>query len=125
MNRWVLPINIKKCDIVSLLRTTDTLVWKAKKKFAKDDIVYLYLASPIQEIRYRCVCINENVSSEILENYAYAKEREVNRYAMFKVEKVYAEGLMPWEELHKNGLGQVLLPSKIYAQLDTYITSKE
>lgn len=41
MNKWVLPINTPKCDIINLLQTTETFVWKTKKEFAKDDIVYL------------------------------------------------------------------------------------
>ena len=125
MDKWVLPVNVKRYDIVNYLKTMDTFVWKAKKHFKKNDIIYVYATSPIQEIRYKCKCINESVSKDILEEHEYAKEPGINRYAMFQIEKSYPEGLLTWSELHENGLGQALLPSRVYVQLEAFIDKKE
>jgi len=125
MNKWVLPVNAKKVDIAEHFKKTDVFVWKAKKRFEKDDIIYVYLTSPIQEIRYQCKCIVEKVSEDILADHEYAKEPEVKKYAMFQLIKSYPEGVLPWAELHSNGLGQALLPSKVYTQLEEFINSKE
>ncbi len=125
MGKWVMPISIKKYNIIEHLKKQDAFVWKAKKPFKKGDTVYVYIIAPVQEIRYKCMCVDENVSKETLDIHKYAKESGVNKYSMFKVIKEFSEGQLPWAELHANGLGQALLPSRVFTELDNYISSKE
>lgn len=125
MTKWILPVNAKRINIEEHFKTTDIFVWKARKRFEPNDIVYVYLTSPIQEIRYQCRCIIDKVPEDVLAEHKYAKEPEIKRYAMFQLIKYYPEGALPWFELHANGLGQALLPSMVFTKLDNFINSKE
>lgn len=110
MNNWIMPVNPKKFDIISYLNNHNEFVWKAKKHFKLNDAVYVYISSPIQEIRYKCVCVKESVDDETLNANNYAKIAGEDRYAQFHVIERYAEGKLKWAELHSHGYGQALLP---------------
>ena len=86
---WVVPCNIKHFDLVSHFEKSDTVVWKNSFTIKQGDTVYIYIGSPISEIRYRCTVISDSVTDEVLAENRYAiVEKTGNNYFSKKVKYV-------------------------------------
>lgn len=54
---WIIPCNLGNYEVISAYKTLDIVDWKQSSnlKSAKiDDIVFIYLTSPMQSIKYMC-----------------------------------------------------------------------
>lgn len=108
MRSWILPCNVKKHDIIEHFRTNDIAVWKYHHGIIVDDIAYIYLALPHQEIRFKCRVIDKNADEQLVQQHPYAIRDNITRYIVIKLEKEYPSGLITYKDLKECKLGQVL-----------------
>lgn len=99
MRSWILPCNVKKYDIIEHFKNNEIAVWKYHHGIIDNDIAYIYIALPYQEIRFRCRVISKRADEEIVSEHPYAKRDNITRYIVLKLEKEYPSGLITYKEL--------------------------
>lgn len=128
IEKWVFPCNTKYFDIIEHFKNSDTVVFKRNTRINIGDVVYIYLAAPIQEIRYICHVINNEVSEEILKQNTYVIPKDFDKkeyhFVMFQLDKEIEAGLLPYAELKENDIGQVIIPARASRKLKKYLDSK-
>lgn len=131
VEKWIIPCNVKRFDIINHFKTIDTVVWKNSFTIHKGDIAYIYLGAPFGEIRYRCSVINDTVDEETLEANKYAiQEKKSNnyfskkiKYIQLKLDYEYPAGMLPLAQLKEYGLGQVQIQARPDRNLSKYLES--
>lgn len=102
---WIVPCNIKFFDVVSYFEKHDTIVWKRSSAIHENDIVYVYVASPLSAIKYKCEVVQEKVAiDEIMENnYAIKKDTPLkeNKYMKLHLLEKYPDGVLKLRDLKK------------------------
>lgn len=58
---WIIPANPKYYDIVHAFDNEDEILWKQGAGIRKDDTVYMYVASPISAILYKCIVMETDI----------------------------------------------------------------
>ncbi len=127
---WVLPCNIKYYDIEKHFKENETIVWAKRKNICNEDVVYVYLAAPYSEIKYKCLVEDSSISLDYVEKTApYALVNTENGpfkdYMLLKIVKEYPEGMLKRSELNQHGLGQVQMVARADRRLKAYIDDLE
>lgn len=128
MESWVFPCNVKVFDISKHLKNHSTLVWKKDRNIRTGDIVYLYLSSPLSQIKYKTFVISDVVRPLELEENAYAipsKPKPNQEYVMLEVIETFPSGDLSLAELKKHGLGQVQTQARTDRSLRKYLEQYE
>lgn len=131
--KWIIPCNVKRFDVIEHFKTSDTVVWKNSFTIKRNDIVYIYLGAPYGEIRYRCLVINDCVDDELLQSNPYAiQEKNSNNYFSKKIKYIqlkldceFAKDTFTLSRLRENGLGQVQIQARMDRRLRTFIEKVE
>ena len=131
--KWIIPCNIKHFDLISYFKDNRFVVWKNSFSIKKDDIAYIYIGSPIRQIKYRCRVISDVVSDEMLQKNQYAISEEKNnnyfskkvKYIILELEQEYQDGVLLYNDLKLNGLGQVQIQARTDRRLQRYIDEVE
>ncbi len=116
-SHWLVPANPKYYDVVSEFDKSDIVIWKQKGKIYVGDIIYLYLASPISSILYKCKVIETNIPFEY-------KDKNLNIDKVFKMKliKKYEQGELSINLLKQYGItwirGQRRLPDKLIKEIN-------
>lgn len=130
---WIVPCNVKFYDIIGHFKLKKTVVWKNSFTIRKDDIVYLYLASPYGEIKYKCIVIDDNVDEKTLSDNAYAiPEKKSNnyfskkeKYMQIELIEEFPSGIFTLKTLKEYGLGQVQIQARTDRRLQKFIDEVE
>lgn len=126
---WIAPTNPKYFDVIEYLSFHDEiLIKKNKKRLLLDDTVYIYISNPVKEIRYKGHVIMEKCSAETLDKHPYINNLNNEfsyDYALVKIDTIFKNGTYCYEELKKNGIGQVQLIARASKQIKTYFNLKE
>ena len=133
LEKWIIPCNVKRFDVIEHFQSTDTVVWKNAFTIKKGDVVYIYLGAPYGEIRYRCVVISDSVDDELLQANQYAiQEKPSNnyfskkiKYVQLKLDGEFSEGVLTLSKLKSHGLGQVQIQARVDRNLRAYIENIE
>ena len=127
VENWIVPCNIKYYDVVKHLNENDYIVWRRVSAIRKGDIVYLYIALPYQEIKFRCLVVDDDVDEKTVENNSYAiktsSSGKKSHYILLKKEYAYKEGTFRLAELKANGLGQTQTQARTDRKLQAFIDS--
>ena len=126
--QWVIPCNPAYYDVCGVFNKLDKVEWKQSTNVNEGDIVYIYVTSPIKEIRYKCVARKVDLDYADTE-----KDREFilkgdnyensGRYMELELITKYKENKFTLENLKQNGLKSVQGPSKVSEELANYIKS--
>ena len=109
---WVVPANPKYYDIVNAFKEKDELLWKQSNNILKDDIVYIYVASPYSCIMYKCLVLESSIP------YEYKSKDVSMSYVMkLKLLKRYSPDEYPIDKLSKYGLKSIRGPRSIPKEL--------
>ena len=133
VEKWIIPCNIKHFDLISYFKENSCVVWKNSFSIKKGDIAYIYIGSPIRQIKYRCKVVSDVVSDEILQKNQYAISEEKNnnyfskkvKYIILELEHEYEDGILRYDDLKLNGLGQVQIQARTDRRLQRYIDGVE
>ncbi len=109
MATWILPCNTKYYDVAGAFENLPTLDWKqSAKNISEGDHVYIYLSSPLKEIRYKCTVIKANLPSADIDDSLYTLNGEpyknFGRYMELKLDKEYENHELSREILVQHGL---------------------
>lgn len=72
-----MPANIKQFDIIHHFETNDIVIWRNSFTMRVGDYVYIYIAAPYSEIKYKCIVIESEIDEELLEQHSYAKVKKI------------------------------------------------
>ena len=53
MQKWMIPCNIKNFDVVEHFKNNKTAFFKKNRALAVGDEVYIYVAKPYSEVKYK------------------------------------------------------------------------
>lgn len=65
---WIVPANPAYYDVEAAFAAEDEIDWKQGRGIQPGDMIFLYVASPVSEIRYRCLVTETGIP------FAYADE---------------------------------------------------
>ncbi len=127
---WIIPCNIRFFDITEHFSKQTCVVWKNSFTIKKGDTAYIYIGSPVGEIRYKCIVVADHVDEETLQRNSYAiPAKKSNNYFSKKIKyielelvKQYPDGTFTLEHLREHGLGQVQIQARTSRMLQSYIT---
>lgn len=125
---WIIPINLKYFDLYGHLQQSNIIAIKKLRNTKDDDTVYLYIASPESEIRFRGIVVKERCTAEDLQKHIYVqKMNSFNEYNYFliRVEKEFPKGTFPYSALKTNDIGQVQTLARASKKLKNYLLAKE
>ena len=111
-NTWLVPANPKYYDIVNAFNNTDTIIWKQSNNILKDDIIYMYVASPYSCILYKCLVIENNIPYEYKDNNV-----TMSKVMKIKLLKRYNKDAFTLDILKKYGLNSIRGPRSIPKEL--------
>lgn len=109
-SNWIVPANPKFYDIENAIRESPdgTFTWKQSNHIAVGDIVYLYVASPISAIRYKCCAVQVDIP------YQYADENVRMSHVMrLRLLERYDKEPISFDVLKAHGVTAVRGPRSI------------
>lgn len=114
---WIVPANPKYFDIIQAFEENNEIIWKQSSSIKKGDIAFMYVASPISAILYKCMVTEVNIP------YDYEdKNLRINKVMKIKLLKKYDKDFMTFDKLNNYGItairGQRSCPDKLYRLLN-------
>lgn len=76
---WIIPANPKFYDVEAAFAKNDIITWKQGAGIIKGDIVYMYVASPVSAILYKCRVLETDIP------YDY-QDKNLTITALMKIE---------------------------------------
>lgn len=109
---WIVPANPKYFDILQAFNENNEIIWKQSSNIKKGDIAYMYVASPISAIIFKCEVTEVNIP------YDYEdKNLKINKVMKIKLLKKYSNDFMTFDKLNKFGItairGQRTCPDEL------------
>jgi len=128
---WIIPCNLKHFDVIEHFKSNEYVIWKNSFTIRKGDMAYIYIGSPVGEIRYKCEVVSDEVDQELLNSNSYAIVRKESnnyfskkiKYIQLKLLREYIPGTFTLEKLREHGLGQVQIQARTDRRLQNYISS--
>lgn len=128
---WIIPCNLKHFDVIEHFKSNEYVIWKNSFTIRKGDMAYIYIGSPVGEIRYKCEVVSDEVDQELLNSNSYAIVRKESnnyfskkiKYIQLKLLREYIPGTFTLEKLREHGLGQVQIQARTDRRLQSYISS--
>ena len=125
MQKWVVPCNVKNFDIVKHFETHTTAFFKRNRALSVGDEVYVYVAKPYSEIKYKGVVTKIGIKpSEVDKEYKVSCIEE-KTFVLVELLKSFPDHTFPSEALMKHGLGQVVNQQLIRGKIEDYISEIE
>jgi len=105
---WLVPANPKYYDIEKDFEKSDTILWKQSNSVIVGDIIYLYMASPLSCILFRCIAVEVDIP------YEY-DDGKIHMQKAMKIKKLhsYEKGKFGIGELKEHGIVSVRGPRSI------------
>jgi len=113
---WIIPCNPKYFDIDKAFEENKEILWKQSTDIKVGDIVYMYLASPYSEIRYKCKVTEANIPYEYED-----KNLKINKVMKIKLLKKYPENKFSFKLLKEQGLKTVRGPQILSEKLSKFL----
>ena len=100
--KWLIPANPSICDLDEIFAGNGgETMWTQKAKFIPGDTVYIYVASPLREIRYECKV------TEIGLKYSFFEGASPENAMRLKLVKRFTDGCFDRARLEKFGIKSV------------------
>ena len=123
---WIISCNVKYHDIFSHVKETDEIVFKRRVSIQNDDVVYIYVSAPYQEIRFRCHVIDNSVDREtVAEKYKYVLRSDGANFMKLKIDYEIEHGKIPLDFIRTYGIQKILTPIRMPKKLREYIIEFE
>lgn len=125
MQKWIIPCNVKNFDIVEHFSTHTTAYFKRNRALQKGDEVYIYVARPYSEIKYKGVVVETGIQPSDVDKAYKVSCIEEKTFVLVELTKSFPAQTFPGEELKKHGLGQVVNQQLIRGKIEDYISEIE
>jgi hypothetical protein len=124
MAEWVIISNPKLYNLEGAFNEFIEIDYKQSTNICTNDVIFIYVAAPYKEIKYKCVAIEVNKPNRNIDTSKYdidnEKYRDVGRYMRLSLVEKY-DGVLLFQDLIRNGLKAVQGPSKVTLELSNYI----
>lgn len=130
MTEWIIPCNQKYFNVTGAFDKLKCFDWKqTNKNVAVGDIVYIYVGSPVQEIKYKCIINKTNLNEQEIDDTEFVLDGQVyqtyGNYMELELIRKYNNELS-LSRLHQlNVSGNIQSPRKVPAELSEYISKLE
>lgn len=112
-NKWIVPANPKYYNIEDDFASGEPVLWKQGRGIKVNDIVYLYVGSPVSAILYKCKVI------EIEIPYKYSDENiKMTKAMKMEVLKTYDKSVCTIQKLREFGVTTVRAPRYMPEELE-------
>lgn len=118
--KWIVPANPKYFDVGKAFRENSTIIWKQTSNIKVNDLVYLYVTSPISAIRYKCLAVEVNIP----QNYQDANIK-MNKAMRIHLIRKYDKTQFALPVLKQYGVTTVRGPRHMPKQLTHYMQVQE
>jgi len=125
MQKWMIPCNVKNFDVVEHFRTNTTAFFKRNRALSLGDEVYIYVASPYSEIKYKGVIIQTGIKSSEVDKAYKVSRIEEKTFVLVEITKTFPEKTFPSSLLKENGLGQVVNQQPLTGKIEKFIIDIE
>ena len=125
MTRWMVPCNVKKYDIVKDFKKGKLVYFKRNRALVKGDEVYIYVAKPYSEIKFKGHVVQDTVHLDDVDENNKSFFEKGTTVVIIELDKQFPEGTFRVDELKRNGLGQVVNQQIICGKLEKYILGVE
>ena len=118
-SEWIIPANPKFFDVEKAFRQNDEIIWKQSSNIKTGDIIYLYVASPVSAIKYRCKATEVNIP------YNYKDENlKISKIMKIKLLKEYDKNFLTFKSLNNYGINAIRGPRNIPQNLSDFLNKK-
>lgn len=127
MTEWLIPCNPEYYDIENAFNKLDKLDWKqSNKNIDVNDIVYIYIGSPVKAIVYKCRVNKVNLSAIEIDDSEFiintANYRPYERYMEIEIVRTYNRNILSFDNLRSMGLnGSIRCTRKVNPELSVYL----
>lgn len=123
---WIIACNPFYYDVIGAFNELENIEWKQSTNIRANDIVYIYVSSPIKEIKYKCIAkkVNLNYAERINDSKFIidgTNYENYGRYMELELITKYEDKQFTYEDLKQHGLTSVQGPRRLYGELLNYI----
>ncbi len=70
---WLIPSNMKFCDMRTIFDDEDVLLWKQSNRIKAGDTVFIYVGVPVSAILYKCQVLEADIPYNYDDEYFHMK----------------------------------------------------
>jgi len=104
---WLVPANPKYFDLEEAYEEKEEILWKQSTSIHKDDIVYMYVAQPYGEIRFKTKVLEADIP------YSYNKEIRIKKVMRLQFLKKYEDHFFDAIALEEYGIRYIRGPRRM------------
>ena len=79
---WIISANQNVYNHKAAFEKWGFIDWKQKAKYSVGDIVYIYLTSPKQAVKYKCQVVMSNKTSNDIDDQEYCENIDFSNYSI-------------------------------------------
>ena len=131
MTSWLIPCSPDIYDAESAFQEYGHIVWHQQCNMAPGDIAYIYVTSPVKEIRCKCQIVETDIPFDIGDDDGYVLDeafcsKAYRRYMDLQLMEIYDTPMLSYQALLMNGLhGPIRSQRKVPEQLGKFIQAIE
>ncbi|MBR5641554.1 MAG: hypothetical protein IKW92_05450 [Firmicutes bacterium] len=73
---WLVAGNPKKYDVIGAFKELHTIDWRQSTNVQVGDFVYIYVSSPIQSLKFKCVANKVDLTEASIDDKKYHLSKE-------------------------------------------------
>lgn len=113
MNRWIVPCNINKYDVVNAFAKLPEIDWLQRLNDVKTgDHVYIYIGVPVSEIKYICEVVKTNMTTfnaDLIDDGEFIIDKELEnrdskKYMRLRLLREVEDGVLSLQVLRDHGV---------------------
>lgn len=127
MAEWIITCNTKAYDVDGAFNKFNVIEWKQSTNVEVDEIVYIYVGSPVSAISYKCKAVKVNMAEATIDDSEFVIDDtnygNYGRYMRLQLLEKLSRTELSYAYLIENGLKTVQGPSKVSKELEEYLLS--
>lgn len=116
---WIIPANPDFFDVIDYFSSKTEVLWKQSSKLSAGDTAYIYVTSPLSEIRFICEVLQTDIPYEYQDS-----NLKMKKAVKLKVLKGIPQGVCPIRKMRELGVKAVRGQRIATAELVDYINKK-
>ena len=116
---WIIPANPDFFDVIDYFSSKTEVLWKQSSRLSAGDTAYIYVTSPLSEIRFICEVLQTDIPYEYQDS-----NLKMKKAVKLKVLKGIPQGVCPIRKMRELGVKAVRGQRIATAELVDYINKK-